>query len=57
MTGMIVEHHPVGLVAALAERLDDLEPLRDLLALGLGLVISRISARSVSASDDDVELA
>ena len=29
------QHHPLGLVAALAERLDDLEALRDLLALRL----------------------
>ena len=36
MTGMTVEHHPLGLVAGLAERLDDLEALGDLLALGLG---------------------
>ena len=29
------QHHPLGLVAALAERLDDLQALRDLLALRL----------------------
>ena len=34
-TGITVEHHPLGPVAALAERLDDLEALRELLALRL----------------------
>ena len=31
-----LEHHPVGLVARLAEGVDHLEPLGDLLALGVG---------------------
>jgi hypothetical protein len=50
-----VEHHPLGLVAALAEGLDDLQALGDLLALRVR-VVSRISSRSVSAQAVDVEV-
>ena len=39
------QHHPLGLVAALAERLDDLEALRDLLALRLGGDLAHLGAQ------------
>ena len=52
---MIVEHHPLGLVAALAERLDDLEALRDLLALRLGGDLAHLGAQGLG-EPDDVEL-
>src|SRR6185312_7475504 len=39
------QHHPLGLVATLAERLDDLEALRDLLALRLGRDLAHLLDR------------
>ena len=44
------EHHPLGPVAALAEGLDDLEALDDLLALGLAGRACASRWRSVSLS-------
>ena len=39
------EHHPLGAVAALAERLDDLQALGDLLALGLAGRLAHLGAK------------
>ena len=53
---MTVEHHPLRAVAALAERLDDLEALDDLLALGLAGRARASPVRSVSRERVDVDL-
>jgi hypothetical protein len=39
------QHHPLGLVAAVAEGLDDLQALGDLLALGLAGGLAHLGAQ------------
>ena len=50
-----LEHHPLGLVAQFQEGLDHLQPLDELLALGLGAGLEQLGAHGL-ALDRQVEL-